>query len=158
MSERGELPPRLGDLLGPVGARAGIADPKATGIVWARWTDIVGAAVAANAEPTSLRDGVLRIRTTTPAWATELTYLGGEIKARANALVGTEVVREVRVWTGPGAVSHATRPAPAGRVDDVRGDAPADRPGDDPPVGPGDVLSAFDRARAAWVRRRSKRS
>lgn len=158
MSERGELPPRLGQLLGAVGVRAGIADPRATGIVWARWAEIVGASVAANAEPTSLRGGVLRVRATTPTWANELTYLGDEIRRRANELVGSEVVREVRVWTGPGPVTQATRPSGPRRVDGGRDDAQtgqAPAPLEDGPEG---LLAAFERARSAWLRRRSKRS
>ena len=157
MSERHELPPRLGDLLGAVGARAGIVDSRATGILWARWAEIVGESVASNAEPTSLRDGVLRVRTTTPTWATELTYLAGEIKARANDLVGSEVVREVRVWTGPGAVTRATARGREERLDEAHAGTQADPAEGGPEVGPADVHSALERARAAWFRRRSRR-
>lgn len=143
--------------MGAVGTRAGIADPRATGIVWARWSEIVGPAVAANAEPTSLRDGVLRVRATTPTWATELTYLAGEIRSRANELAGTEVVSEVRVWTGPGPVARATPQPASERVDGGHEDAQTD-PVEEASVGdPASILSAFDRARAAWLRRRSQR-
>ncbi|HWC14599.1 MAG TPA: DUF721 domain-containing protein [Actinomycetota bacterium] len=158
MSERDELPPRLGDLLGTAGARAGIADPRATGILWTRWPEIVGAAVAANAEPTSLRAGVLRVRATTPTWANELTYLAGEIRRRANQLVGAEVVREVRVWTGPGAVAHATRGAGRQRVDGGREDVEAGQAEGALEDGPEGLLAAFERARAVWLRRRSRRA
>ncbi len=143
-------PVRLKDLLGRVGERVGIQDPRATGRIWTSWRDIVGEAIAANAEPTSLREGILRVRAVSPTWAAELTYLGDEIRARANELVGSEVVREVRVWTGPGPVSRATATASErssdGRLDET-------------PTGPDEDLgSAFQRARAAWARRASKRS
>lgn len=156
MSERGELPPRLGELLGTVGSRAGIGDSKATAIVWAKWAEIVGAAVAGNAEPTSLRDGVLRVRATTPTWATELTYLGGEIRARANALVGREVVREVRVWTGPGRVAPATAATPERRVDGGSGATDQDPATEASGGDPADIQTAYERAHAAWFKRRSK--
>jgi hypothetical protein len=156
MTGRAELPPRLRDLLGAVGARVGIEDAGATGIVWTKWTDVVGDAIAAHAEPTSLKRGVLRVRATSPTWATELTYLATQIRARANEIAGREIVREVRIWTGPGAVSRATTSTPKATLYDHSPDASAGRspsaPGDDPE----DLGSALIRARDAWLKRRSK--
>ena len=143
-----DLPPRLRDLLGGVGARLGLEDTRATGLLWAHWPEIVGPAVAQNAEPTSLKKGVLRVRATSPTWAQELTYLAAEIRARANAMAGAEVVREVRVWTGPGEVARATPGAPA-RLQDDPDDSPAEVASDDLPA-------AFERARRAWARKRSR--
>jgi hypothetical protein len=144
-----DLPPRLKDLLGGVGTRLGLEDTRATGMLWAHWREIVGDAVADNAEPTSLRKGVLRVRTTSPAWAQELTYLASEIKARANALSGTDVVRELRVWTGPGPVARTTVGTYPEPQDGVSHDL-----ADDPPA---DLETAFDRARRAWARKRSQK-
>ena len=141
-------PARLKDLLNRVGERIGVQDTRATGLVWTRWREIVGDAVATNAEPTSLRDGVLRVRAVSPTWATELTYLGSEIKARANELVGASVVREVRVWTGPGPVAGATPPRSAEGSDGSPNDSVEEESGD--------LETAFRRARAAWGRRLSR--
>lgn len=144
-----EIPARLKDLLGGVGARMGLEDARATGLLWARWAEIVGDAVATNAEPTSLKKGVLRVRATSPVWAQELTYLTAEIRARANAIAGSEAVREVRIWTGPGEVAQATARPLAGVQDgsDVRA-------ADDPPR---DLPTAFERAHEAWARRRAQK-
>ena len=138
---------RLKDLLPAATDRLGIPSPEATGRVWAAWSDIVGPAVAAHAEPTSLRDGVLKIRADSPAWATEIGYLAGEIRARANAVTGRSLVAEVTVWTGP---------APR------RGDAPAsvargpERPSGEAGREPAkDPAEALERARRAWAKRRS---
>ena len=141
-----DLPPRLKDLLGGVGSRLGLEDARATGLLWARWVEVVGDAVAKNAEPTSLKRGVLRVRAASPGWAQELTYLAAEIRSRANALAGSEIVREVRVWTGPGKVTGATSGAsPASQ------DGGHDRGPEDPPA---DLPEALERARQAWARRR----
>lgn len=147
---RDDIPPSLRDLLRGVGARIGIEDARATGAVWARWAEIVGESIAANAEPTSLRNGVLRIRATSPGWATELTYLAGDISRRANEIAGREVVREVKIWTGPGPVKRAT----AGRPEEGLDGAPdaTDR------TDPKDLATALERARSAWARRTSKRA
>jgi predicted nucleic acid-binding Zn ribbon protein len=148
-----DLPQRLKDLLAGVGAKVGLEDARATGMLWSHWPEVVGGTIAENAEPTSLKGGVLRIRATSPAWAQELTYLATEIKTRANAMTGSEVVREVRVWTGPGAVARAT-PRPIPEAQD--GLAPE---ASDPASGgsPEDLEKAFLRARRAWARRRSNR-
>lgn len=144
-----DIPPRLKDLLGGVGARLGLEDTRATGLLWAKWSEIVGPAVAQNAEPTSLKKGILRVRATSPTWAQELTYLAGEIRDRANALAATEVVREVRIWTGPGKVARAT-PGPSSGLEGGGGGTPRN---DDPE----DLPAAFERARRAWARRASDR-
>ncbi len=146
---RGAIPPRLRDLLGGLGPRIGMEDTRATGAIWSRWAEIVGTSIAMNAEPTSLRKGVLRVRATSPGWATELTYLATEILQRANDIAGREIVREVRVWTGPGLVRQTTRAASEegldGRADDGARDDPKD------------LATALARARDAWLRRTSKR-
>ncbi len=96
-ARRGDIPPSLRDLLRGVGTRFGIEDAGATGAVWARWPEIVGDGIAANAEPTSLRNGVLRIRATSPGWATELTYLASAVIERLNRQLGAGTVAEISV-------------------------------------------------------------
>ncbi|MFN2586882.1 MAG: DciA family protein [Actinomycetota bacterium] len=140
-------PLRLKDVLADATKRLGIPSPEATGRVWARWNDVVGPDVAAHAEPTSLRAGVLRVRADSPAWATEIGYLAAEIRSRVNAVTGLPLVKEVRVWTGP-------RPARA-HVPAARSDAagePADGAARERPADPAEAL---ERARRAWARRRS---
>jgi hypothetical protein len=149
---REDVSERLRDLLGGLGARIGIENTKGTGILWARWDEIVGPSVAGNAEPTSLRAGVLRVKAASPTWATELTYLAPEIRRRANEISGAELVREVRIWTGPGTVARATARGSDGDFDgyvSARSEVPSD-------AGPEELLGAFEKARRAWLKRRSK--
>lgn len=137
---------RLKDLLGPVGKKLRLEDPVAAGALWRRWPEIVGDDIARNAEPTSLKDGVLRIRTTTPTWATEMSYLATDIKERINRAIGKPLVREVKVWTSP---------APIGPR---RGDPghSASTPSRVEPRAPAeDPESAFRRAFQAWSKRRA---
>ena len=137
-------PHRIKDLLQGVGERLGFRGAIETGLVWSRWNDIVGDTVAAHAEPTSLREGVLRVRTDSPTWATEVGYLGQEIKRAANQVAGVELVSEVRVWTAPGSIEGPNRAAP-----DLR----PTHPTAPPEVGRADPETAFERARQAWERR-----
>ena len=140
-------PQRIKDLLQGAGARMGFGGAIETGSVWSRWNDIVGDTVAAHAEPTSLREGVLRIRTDSPAWATEVGYLGQEIKRAANQVAGKELVSEVRVWTSPGAIAS---PQPASN------EVPEAASRSRPEVGQEDPIRALERARKAWTRWREK--
>ena len=143
-------PVRIRDVLDGFGIKVGLGRSKDASVIWSRWTEIVGDAVAAHAEPSSLRDGVLKVRADSPTWAAELGYLVEEIRAKVNALIGRQSVVEVRVWTGPGhvtgeAVRHtrsSSDPAPA----------VTDRAAKRPPAA--DPREAFERAREAWRRRR----
>jgi Dna[CI] antecedent DciA-like protein len=141
-----ELPPRIGELLDDAGRRVGVKAPVETGKLWARWREIVGPDVAAHARPSSLRDGVLRVRADSPAWATEIGYLGDEIRRRANDVAAREIVTEVRVWTGPPR-GDAAETGPSGTSDfEPPSETRREPTTDDPAV-------AMERARSAWARR-----
>jgi len=139
-------PERLRDLIAGIGPRLGLSGALQTGVIWRRWDDIVGPGIAGHAEPTSLRDGVLRIRVASPAWATEIGYLADEIKERANEIAGSPLVGEVRVWSGPGAIGRSERAS--------RG---AHEPAPGEPRGQHeDPVEAFEAAHEAWARRRAR--
>ena len=158
-------PVALRDLLGGATAKLGMRDPVATGRIWRAWPEIVGPAIAARAEPTSLRDGVLRVRAESPAWATEISYLADEIRRRADDVVGRGTVTEVRVWTGPPSEprSRATGPVGPGAATSRPGER--DAPGraatgtgadDSAEPAPEDPMTALERAHEAWARRRAR--
>jgi hypothetical protein len=65
--------------------------------VFGRWADIVGPELAAHARPLSLSSGVLIVGVTEPAWATQLTYLQGEVVDRFREVLGEGVVQRVEV-------------------------------------------------------------
>jgi hypothetical protein len=149
MNERdGGAPQRLRDLLGGAAARLGVDRPVETGRIWARWPAIVGEGIAEHAEPISLRGGVLRIRATSPTWATELAYLVDKIRDAVNAEVGSRLVTEVVVSTGKKDRDRGTARPPAG--DSGKG---AEERSNEPP--PSDAAEALKRAHDAWEKRRS---
>jgi predicted nucleic acid-binding Zn ribbon protein len=141
-------PFRLRDLLDPITARFGMDGASSAGAVWARWAEVVGDTVALHAEPTSLRRGVLRIRTDSPTWATEIGYLGDDICARANEIAGRSLVREVRVWTSPDPVARRDAAQPRRSAEEGE-QTETER-------APTDPLGALERARNAWAKRAGK--
>ncbi|HEV3486425.1 MAG TPA: DUF721 domain-containing protein [Vicinamibacterales bacterium] len=141
-------PAPLRDLLRSHTDRLGTDDSNHVGIIWRHWRDIVGDAIASHAEPTSLRDGVLRVRTDAPTWASEISYLGEDIATKANRHVGRDAVREVRVWTSPEPI-RAPRVTPgSARVE--ASDRGVESSGSDDPQ------SALGAAYAAWKKRWSR--
>jgi predicted nucleic acid-binding Zn ribbon protein len=138
-------PQRLGEVLSGAGAQLPLEHPVETGKLWRSWRKIVGDAVAAHAQPSSFRGRVLRVRADSPVWATEIGYLADEIKGRANSVLGRELVREVRVWTGPPprpSRESEPSPGPTEPSDGLR------------PAASVDPVEALSRARAAWARGR----
>jgi predicted nucleic acid-binding Zn ribbon protein len=79
----------------------------ATGSVFGRWAQIVGADLAGHTKPESLRDGELTVVADSTAWATQLRLLAAQLVHRLNAELGTGTVRRVKVL---GPVSATRRP------------------------------------------------
>ena len=154
MADRSPADPSpLKALLGPAATRFGLDDAMATGSLWTRWEEIVGGDVAAHAQPTSLRDGVLRVRADSPVWAHEIGYLTEEIRSKANAALGRSVIREVKVWNAPGAPVPERR---SGSPGDGHGTSGEEAPTDHIQGHDGDPLEALDKARKAWLERRAR--
>jgi len=65
--------------------------------LFGRWKDIVGPQLAAHARPVTLSSGVLVVAVTEPAWATQLTFLEGELLGRFREALGEGVVERVEV-------------------------------------------------------------
>ena len=65
------------------------------------WVDAVGGVVAAQAEPTTEREGVLGVTCSSAVWAQELDLMGPDLVARINAALGAETVRSLRCSAAP---------------------------------------------------------
>jgi predicted nucleic acid-binding Zn ribbon protein len=85
----------------------GWALAAATGSVFGRWAEIVGADLAAHTTPETLKDGELTVSADSTAWATQLRLLASQLVKRLNAELGDGTVLRVRV-RGP--VSGSPRP------------------------------------------------
>lgn len=77
--------------------------------VMGRWPVLVGADIAEKATPVSFEDGVLQVRATSTAWATQLTYMVPSLLAAIEEAVGPGVVASIRV-SGPSAPSWKKGP------------------------------------------------
>lgn len=75
----------------------GWALAAATGSVFGRWEQIVGAQLAAHTSPDGLAGGELTITADSTAWATQVRLLAGQLMRRLNAELGDGVVQRVKV-------------------------------------------------------------
>lgn len=106
-------PRRVVDSLGRVLDAVGGPPAAHTAALFSRWEQLVGAEVAAHAQPHSLRGKVLVVVVDEPAWAAQLKYLSGELLARLDSEVGPGVVSELRLRVeSAGGVADRRRPTP----------------------------------------------
>jgi predicted nucleic acid-binding Zn ribbon protein len=97
----------------------GWTEPAAVGGLTGRWAEIVGADVAEHVRPETFEqaaDGrglMLVLRADSTAWATTLTYMLPQVRARIDAELGTGVVRDISIL-GPASPSwkHGRLAAP----------------------------------------------
>ena len=94
-----DLPRRVGASLDRLTEQLGAPRASALHAVFLRWPELVGPAVADNAQPLSLKGGTLTVGVSQPGWATQLRYLEATLLEQFATAVGEgEVLRiEVRV-------------------------------------------------------------
>jgi predicted nucleic acid-binding Zn ribbon protein len=124
---RVEGPTALAGELARLTRRPGWNERLGAARVWAAWEDIVGPELIAHCEPVRLAGRVLAVRAATPAWATQLRYLTGQLIERSDSVLGPGSVREVRIVVGRLEGQPDGR-AGAGTVDRPDGSSAARRP------------------------------
>jgi hypothetical protein len=73
-------------------------DGRATAGLFARWSDIVGVAVAEHVRPVSLDGERLLVEVDEPGWATQLRFLQADVLERLHDVVGARAsVLDIRV-------------------------------------------------------------
>lgn len=85
-------------------------DPERRLDIYRIWGTVVGAAIAARAQPQSVRDGVLAVRVQGAAWMQELQFAKEDIRQRLNAALGAERIRDIYFVSGR--VAPAAPPPP----------------------------------------------
>ncbi len=100
-----------------------------------------------------MRNGVLFVTVATHAWLQELRFLKEQLRARINARLGAELVRDIVFITGA-----IEEPPPAEAPPAAAASCPA--PIELPPIADPELCAAFDRllqARSRWMSRRVTR-
>lgn len=90
-------PQPLGRLVGQVAKKRGWDDKVATGRLFAEWGRIVGEDVSSHATPERLEEGILHVRASSTAWATQLRLMSADILRKIAAAMGPGHVRRLKV-------------------------------------------------------------
>jgi hypothetical protein len=61
------------------------------------WASVVGPRLAAESAPVSLDGGVLVVAASGGPWGAQVRFLAGEIRKKANAVLGSQDVKRVQV-------------------------------------------------------------
>jgi len=96
-------------------AISGLVDERAwtgevnLGFLFGTWAEVVGEEVASHVKPVSCVDGELVLQTDSTAWAIQVGFLTGDLKARIDAQIGPGIVKSITV-AGPKAPSWKKGP------------------------------------------------
>lgn len=105
-SERSEEVQPIGSVLDSLAVGRSLSSGLALGHLGRQWTAVVGDRLARECSPAALEGGFLMVRASSAAWAAQVKFLAGEVRDRANQVLGIAAVREVRVAVQEGAGSH----------------------------------------------------
>jgi hypothetical protein len=78
----------------------GLAERLREAEIWRIWAEVVGATVAARAQPLRIINGTLAVAVSSAPWIQELRFMTGMIKEKLNSRLGGEVVREIVLKAG----------------------------------------------------------
>lgn len=90
----------IGSVIAKVlGKCQGPADMELTRI-WELWENIVGSAVALNAQPSAFKGKLLLVEVVSSVWLQELRFVKADIIAKVNDAFGKDVVDDIKFRIG----------------------------------------------------------
>lgn len=91
---------RVGDILNHSLKRLDLSGRLAEHGVWPIWNEIVGPAIARNAQPEKIRNGTLFVKVTSSVWMQQLQYMKEMIGDKLNKSLGSDVVKNIFFFVG----------------------------------------------------------
>lgn len=93
-------PKPLSDLMSEALSGLGLAERLREADIWRLWPEIVGQAIATQAQPLRIIGGTLTVAVSSGPWMQELTYLKAMMKSKLNDRLGGDVVKEIVLRSG----------------------------------------------------------
>ncbi|MEO2136046.1 MAG: DUF721 domain-containing protein [bacterium] len=100
VSQRADKPKKLGELFTSTLKRMGLERKLDDYRAWDAWDEVVGPAIARNAQPTRLDGDRLIVAVRNSSWLQELDLLKKQLRERLNEKMGRELVRELYFFVG----------------------------------------------------------
>ena len=69
--------------------------------IWKIWDEVVGHAIAKNAQPFRIKNKQLKVRVSDPIWYQELKFLEESIREKLNNRLGRKAVSKIEFSVGP---------------------------------------------------------
>lgn len=122
--------------------------------VWPIWRDVVGEAIARNAQPEKIRNGTLFVKVSSPVWMQELQFMKEMIAEKLNHRLPGDVVKNIFFMVGNIDVTPA--PSVERRTEAAEAQAvPIDAEFLNS-IGDPEIRAAFQKLVKSFARRRTK--
>ena len=100
MAKREQPIERVGDVLNHSLKRLDLTPRLDEYGVWPIWNDVVGKAIANNAQPEKIRNGTLFVKVTSPVWLQQLQFMKEMITEKLNQRLKSEIVKTIFFMVG----------------------------------------------------------
>ena len=100
MSKRSDPPTPLQKIIAGIFQDSSLPFNPEDARIWTVWDEIVGAAVAQNAQPSWIKDGKLRVKVANSIWLQELGFEEETIKKKLNRRLGRKAVEKIEFRLG----------------------------------------------------------
>ena len=121
--------------------------------IWPVWNDVVGGAIARNAQPEKIRNGTLFVKVSSPVWMQQLQFMKDMIAGKLNQRLNGERVKNIffmvgRVEIGTDVDSEQRTPPRDSKADVSDGFLES--------IADPDIRAAFAKLLQSYSRRRAK--
>ncbi len=90
----------IGDIIDKAIKSYRIESDEGLSHVWSLWNDLVGVAIAKNAQPAAFKGKLLLVHVTSSTWMHQLQFMKEEIKAKVNNALGKNLIEEIKFKIG----------------------------------------------------------
>jgi predicted nucleic acid-binding Zn ribbon protein len=156
MAEKKPQLERLGEVLEKSLKRLDLSPHLDEYGVWPIWNDVVGAAIAHNAQPEKIRNGTLFVKVSSPVWMQQLQFMKQMIAEKLNHRLERDVVKNIFFMVGriDAADDNSVQPAPANATDSAS--QPAANEEFLQSIADPEIRDAFKKLLKSFARRKAK--
>ena len=97
---RGGKEVQVGDLVEQLLSSKGLTTQLKKYQTWSCWNDVVGPQIARHAQPLRIRDRILEVRVSQPAWMQQLQLLKPKILQQLNERLNEELIEDIYLKRG----------------------------------------------------------
>lgn len=90
----------IGDIIDKAIKNYRIESDEGLSHVWSLWNDLVGEAIAKNAQPAAFKGKLLLVHVTSSTWMHQLQFMKEEIKEKVNNALGKNLIEEIKFKIG----------------------------------------------------------